>query len=120
MTRESRRRIATLCRTAICAGVLSACVTTSSHWDKPGSSEESVAFDTNECEFYAQAVSMAESAQSNDTYYGVNAQGQIVSTQMPGADSLRFMRQSEAFDALETPWSPPERTGFEPAAGGAE
>ena len=77
---------------------LSACDTTSSHCHKPGSTEESVAFDTNECEFYAQADSMAESAQSNDTYIGVNAQGQIVSTQMPGTDSFRYMRQADAFD----------------------
>ncbi len=40
---------------------------------------------------------MAEGAQSNDTYSTVNSQGQIVSTQMPGADSLRFMRQADAF-----------------------
>jgi hypothetical protein len=98
VTRESRRRIGVLCSTVVFAAVLTACVTTSTRWDKPGSNEESVAFDTNECEFYAQAVSMAESAQSNDTYVTVNSQGQIVSTQMPGADSLRFMRQSDAFD----------------------
>lgn len=98
MTRDSRRPFGVLCRITVCAMALSACVTTSTRWDKAGSTEESIAFDTNECEFYAQAVSMAESAQSNDTYIGVNAQGQIVSTQMPGADSLRFMRQGEAFD----------------------
>lgn len=41
---------------------------------------------------------MAESAQSNDTYIGINAQSQIVSTQIPGADSFRYMRQADAFD----------------------
>ena len=98
MTRESRRRIGVLCSTVVFAGALSACLATSSHWEKPGSTAEAVDFDTNECEFYAQAVSMAESAQSSETYVSVNSQGQIVSTQMPGSDSLRFMRQSEAFD----------------------
>jgi len=97
VTRESHRRIAVLWRSVVCAGVLSACVTTSSHWDKPGSTEETIDFDANECEFYAQAVSMAESAQSNETYVTVNSQGQIVSSQMPAADSIRFMRQSEVF-----------------------
>lgn len=98
MIRESRRPLGVLCRTTACAVALSACVTTASHWEKPGATEESVAFDKNECEFYAQAVSFAESAQSNDTYIGVNAQGQIVSTQLPGADSQRYMRQADAFD----------------------
>lgn len=98
MTHESRRRIGVLCSTVVFAGALSACLATSSHWEKPGSTVEAVDFDTNECEFYAQAVSMAESAQSSETYVSVNSQGEIVSTQMPGSDSLRFMRQSEAFD----------------------
>ena len=98
MTRESRRRIGVLCSTVVFAGALSACLATSSHWEKPGVTAEVIDYDTNECEFNAQAVSMAQSAQSNETYVTVNSQGQIVSTQMPGADSLRFMRQSEAFD----------------------
>jgi hypothetical protein len=98
VTHKSRRTIGVMCRTAVCTMALSACLATASHWEKPASTAESVDFDTNECEFYAQAVSMAESAQSNETYVTVNSQGQIVSTQMPGADSLRFMRQADAFD----------------------
>ncbi len=92
MARESHRTIGVMCRSVVCAMALSACVTTASHWEKPGSTAESIDFDTDECEFYAQAVSMAESAQSTDTYVSVNSQGQIVSTQMPASDSLRFMR----------------------------
>ena len=57
----------------------------------------SSAYDVSECEFYAQAVSMAESAQSNDTYIGVSPTGDVVATQVPGTDALRYMRQGNAF-----------------------
>ncbi len=79
------------------AGALAACGSGGGAWTKVGASEEMVAYDVNECEFYAQAVSLAESAQSDNTYIGVSPTGDIVTTQVPGSDALRYMRQGDAF-----------------------
>ena len=79
------------------AGALAACGSGGGAWTRAGASEEMVAYDVNECEFYAQAVSMAESAQSNETYIGVSPTGDVVATQAPGTDALRYMRQGNAF-----------------------
>ncbi len=79
------------------AGVLAACGSAGGAWARVGADEETVAYDVNECEFYAQAVSMAESAQSSETYIGVSPTGDVVATQLPGTDALRYMRQGDAF-----------------------
>ena len=81
----------------VCLVALAACSGAGGAWSRVGANEEMVAYDVNECEFYAQAVSMAESARSSDTYIGVSPTGDVVATQLPGTDALRYMRQGDAF-----------------------
>ena len=103
MTRRCRPEVGAMRRFAfplVCLAAtvaLAACAGARGSWSRAGANEEMVAYDVNECEFYAQAVSLAESARSSETYIGVSPTGDVVATQLPGTDALRYMRQGNAF-----------------------
>ena len=103
MTRRCRPEVGAMRRFAVplvCLAAtvaLAACAGAGGAWSRAGANEEMVAYDVNECEFYAQAVSLAESARSSETYIGVSPTGDVVATQLPGTDALRYMRQGNAF-----------------------
>lgn len=89
------RRAAIAC---LAAGALAACGGGVAPWTKAGASEAMIANDFDECEVFAQAVSLAESTRSSDIYFEVTPAGDIVASPLPGVDSLRYMRQVEAFE----------------------
>ena len=77
---------------------LAACASGPGNWTKPGATDESTAFDVDECEFIAEAASLSKAAQSDNTYIGVSATGQATTTQLPGTESLSFMERADAFE----------------------
>ena len=82
--------------------VLAACAGGAGNWTKPGATDESVAFDVDDCEFIAQAVSLSKAARSDNTYIGVSTDSAgnttFTTTQLPGTETLSFMEQADAFE----------------------
>ena len=81
------------------AGVLAlAACASGGTWTKPGVSAEDINRDLAECQLAAQAASLSlQSRSQQSTYVGVSPTGAATTQTLPGAQSLQYLDQQQAF-----------------------
>ena len=69
-------------------------------WAKAGASAEDINRDLAECQLAGEVAGLSRQSRSQSgqsTYAGVTATGQAVTQTLPGAQSLRYLDQQQAF-----------------------
>ena len=79
------------------AVVLAACAGGAGSWSKAGVSQEIMAADVDDCEFFGQTAALSAANQPSTTYSGISSSGKVVTTTTPGAGALSYMAQGDAF-----------------------